>query len=65
MTLTDNDPMPFGMYKGTLMANVDAKYLLYLYEEMGTKKPFGEKAKAVKAYIYDNLDALKKEAGWE
>jgi len=63
MTLTDNDPMPFGKHKGTAMANVPADYLMWLWKKQGTTKPFGEAAQAVMDYILDNLDALKLETG--
>ena len=61
--LTDESVMPFGKYKKTetQMANVPASYLMWLWEQYRGKKPFGEKAKAVQAYILDNLDGLKKE----
>lgn len=63
--LTDESIMPFGMYgKHKLnkkMANVPARYLLWLWDQYQGKKPFGEEAKAVKDYIADNLDGLRKE----
>ena len=62
MTLTDESSMPFGKHKGTEMANVPASYLLWLYGQYNQQKPFGEASIAVKDYILDNLDALKKEA---
>ena len=43
------------------MTNVPARYLMWLWEEWGGQKPFGEEAQAVKQYISENLDALKKE----
>lgn len=48
--------MPFGKYKGTAMANVPAKYLLWLYNE-------GCSHERVRKYIINNLDGLRKEAG--
>lgn len=53
-TYTDESIMPFGIHKGKTMANVPAKYLIWLYE---MDKVYGE----LKAYIQDNLDVLKKE----
>lgn len=50
--MTDNDPMPFGKYKGEKMANVPASYLLWLYEN---SKVYGD----VKEYIEENINALK------
>lgn len=55
MALTDNDLMPFGIHYGKKMANVPAKYLLFMYD---SGKCFGE----VKAYIESNLEFLKEEA---
>jgi uncharacterized protein (DUF3820 family) len=54
MALTDNDTMPFGIHQGKKMANVPAKYLLWLFEN---GKCYGE----VKAYIESNLEFLKSE----
>ena len=54
MSLTDNDVMPWGKYKGVKMANIPASYLIWLYEE---KKCSG----SVKDYIEENLDVLKSE----
>lgn len=48
--------MPFGKYQGKAMANVPAKYLLYLYND-------GCSHQEVKAYIISNLRLLEKEAG--
>jgi len=59
MTLTDESPMPFGKFKGTAMANVDAKYLLWIYDQPG--KPRGEEAEAIRNYTIENLDILWKE----
>lgn len=51
---TDETPMPFGKHKGTAMANVPADYLLYLLDA-------GIKEGPVKAYIMDNIEALRAE----
>lgn len=62
MILKDDSMMPMGQYKNKLqMANVPAKYLLWLWDQWGTTKPFGAEAQAVADYIADNLDALRKE----
>lgn len=53
--LSDSSLMPWGMHKGKKMANVPAKYLLYLYNN-GCSDP------RVKAYIIENLDVLQAEA---
>ena len=52
--MTDESLMPFGKFKGEKLANVDASYLIWLYEN---NKCFGE----LKAYIKDNLDVLQSE----
>lgn len=52
--LTDKSPMPFGKYKGDKLANVPAKYLLYIREEF-------ELHDNLKKYIDDNKDALQAE----
>ena len=58
MAYTDNDIMPFGKYKGRKMANVPAKYLIYIYDENKCNNK-------VREYIEDNLDALKSEIEFE
>lgn len=52
--LTDDSPMPFGKFKGKRMEEVPAAYLIWLHEN---NKCSGN----VKAYIEDNLDALRLE----
>ena len=37
--MDDNTPMPFGKYKGEVMCNVPASYLLWLLRE---NIPYGE-----------------------
>ena len=57
--LEDNSPMPWGVHKDTLMANVPAKYLIWLNESGKLRYP------RVKNYIIENLDLLNKEASEE
>lgn len=45
--------MPFGKYKGALLANVPAKYLIFLYDN--------NKSGVITDYIKDSMDALKAE----
>lgn len=52
--MTDNSIMPFGKHQGEKLANVPAKYLLWLYKE---NKCYGE----LKKYIEENMDVLKSE----
>jgi len=54
MALYDENPMPFGKYKGEKMANVPATYLMWLYDENKCNKE-------VRDYIEDNLEVLKTE----
>lgn len=52
--LTDESLMPTGKYKDTRMDKVPASYLMNIYE--------GSMANPlVRAYIIDNLDAIRKE----
>lgn len=53
--MNDDSIMPFGIHQGKRLADVPDKYLLWLYEN---KKCFGD----LKAYIEDNLDAIKQNA---
>lgn len=55
--LKDTDPMPFGKYKGTAMANVPAGYLIW-FKENGYKNPSNT---AVFKYIFDNWAAIQQE----
>jgi uncharacterized protein (DUF3820 family) len=52
--MDDNSIMPFGKYKGELMANVPPEYLIYMYDN---NKCYGD----VKKYIADNLEVLQSE----
>lgn len=52
--LEDEDLMPFGIHKGLQMADVPAKYLLWLYENNRT-------GPLVRIYIEENWDILHNE----
>jgi len=52
--MNDNSIMPFGKHQGEKLANVPAKYLLWLLKE---NKCYGE----LKKYIEENEDVLKQE----
>lgn len=54
MTLADESLMPWGQYEGEKMANVPARYLMWLYDNDKCDKQ-------VKDYIIDNMDVLKEE----
>ena len=54
--LTDKDKMPFCKYKDTLMEDVPAEYLNWLWTNGAS-----EDNKPVSQYIRENLNALKKE----
>lgn len=53
--LNDNSLMPYGKYKGEKMANVPARYLLWLYDE-------NKCSQHVREYIEDNLEILEEES---
>lgn len=55
MKLTDDSIMPWGIHKGTKMANVPASYLLYMYDNNKCDLP-------VKKYIEENIEVLKQES---
>lgn len=55
-TLHDDDIMPFGKHKGTLMQDVPADYLHYLWHN-GMKNQ--TETNSVAAYIKESLDVLK------
>jgi uncharacterized protein (DUF3820 family) len=60
--LSDTSPMPFGKYKGVPMANVEASYLLWLFDSMlRSGERLSRWQTQVYAYVNDNMDALKKE----
>lgn len=52
---TDRTLMPFGKYKGEMLANVPDSYLLWLYNE---NRAHG----LLKAYIEDNMAAIRTNA---
>lgn len=54
--MNDNTLMPWGKYKGKKLANIPAQYFLWLLDK-------GIKDAGLKAYILDNLDGLRQEAG--
>jgi uncharacterized protein (DUF3820 family) len=56
--LQDEDPMPYGKYKGTPMADVPTDYLHWLWEN-GVK---GDKTGQMHDYIKRSMSALKEEA---
>lgn len=55
----DTTIMPFGKYKGRHLKDVPAYYLLYLFDQLNIKD------RALKEYIKDNEDVLRKEMGEE
>ena len=56
ITYTDKTLMPFGQYKGTALANVPAKYLLWCLSDLSNLSP------PLKAYIEKNEEVLEAEA---
>jgi hypothetical protein len=62
--LKDTDPMPFGKHKGTPLANVPAKYLLWLWKEVFFDKiasPSDYFRYPLSKYIHENLHVLESE----
>jgi len=55
--LTDLSPMPFGTHKNEKMANVPARYLLFIYEQ-----DWIDKWPRVKGYIEENYRILQMQA---
>lgn len=53
--LRDEDPMPFGKYRGERMEDVPADYLFYLWTECRFEHDHGPVAE----YIRANLDTLE------
>lgn len=60
---TDKTPMPFGKFIGKPLANIEASYLIWLYETSENGKRLSN-AKLAK-YIQDNLSGLRIEAASE
>lgn len=52
MKFTDTSIMPYGKHQGKLMCRVPADYLLWLHDN-------GKCSPLVKAYVEENIDALK------
>jgi uncharacterized protein (DUF3820 family) len=52
--LTAQSPMPFGKHQGEKLANVPARYLIYIYENFKLHDN-------LKAYIKKNKDVLEAE----
>lgn len=50
----DDDLMPFGKYKGKMMIDVPANYLLWLHEQ-------GCNNEMVRNYIINSMDAIEQE----
>lgn len=55
VTLTDKSIMTWGKYKGYVLVNVPASYLIYIYVNFTIHT-------ALKKYIEDNLGVLKMQA---
>ena len=54
MEYTDETVLTFGKHKGKTLADVPAAYLIWLYNE-------GIRDEGLKAYVEDNMQALRKE----
>jgi uncharacterized protein (DUF3820 family) len=56
--MTDETPMPFGKWKGTLMINVPGSYLLWLWDTLDEDQPRNEE---ILGYIRNNLTTIEAE----
>ena len=57
--MTDTTKIEFGKYKGKMIGQVPANYLLWFYENLRDKNsPW---AKEFKEYVEDNMEVLKME----
>jgi uncharacterized protein (DUF3820 family) len=56
MSQDDTQTMPFGKYKGKLMSNISAGYLLHLYDKMEWFRG------APKNWVEQRLEELRKQA---
>lgn len=59
MEFTDDTVIDWGQHKGTKLANIPAKDLLWYYDQDWFKKSKKPEYIALKAYIEDNMDFLK------
>lgn len=57
-TLCDTDPMPWGVHKGVPMQDVPAKYMFFLWTDIGLEN---RKDCLVADYIRNNLTAFEQE----
>lgn len=57
---SDNTPIPFGVHRGTKLANVPAGYLLYLWDKSKQGKELSDAKLAM--YIKENFHAIELEA---
>lgn len=55
--LKDTDKMPFGKYQGVALQDVDAKYLMWLYEQSNIRMTKPE----LYNYIHNSMDAIQLE----
>jgi hypothetical protein len=62
---TGKTPMPFGKYRGTLLENVPAPYLLWWYEQSAGQRldgPVFRDHSRLRTYIQEHIELLKDEA---
>lgn len=65
--LSDESIMPFGMYKGVVMAEVPDSYLLGLYQKLKADNNIypDSMGDRVRQYVAENLDVIEKNAANE
>lgn len=61
MALTDESKIAFGKHQGTMLKDVPASYLLWLMDQHWFYASIISYNVALKEYIQDNLQVLKKE----
>lgn len=59
--MNNNTPMLFGKYIGVPIKDIPASYLLWLWEQKFIQNPMTMLHSAVRDYIKNNLEVLKKD----
>ena len=61
MLIDDHHIITFGKFKGQKLANVDAKWLMWIYKAWAKNPPQTDEQKSIQEYIKNNLDVLELE----
>ena len=54
--MTDTDRITFGKYKGKMLGEIPAHYMLWLYKELAESKKKSPFIKEMVEYLTDNLE---------